>query len=64
MFLYAHRHSFAQRHGQLRSRVTELEQLILDLRQQLKERTDELDAARAANRDLIALASRQHAEPP
>lgn len=50
--------------GQLRSRVTELEQLILDLRQQLGERTDELDAARAANRDLMTLANRQHAGPP
>ena len=48
---------------QLRSRVTELEQLILDLRQQLEERTDELDAARAANHDLMALANRQHGGP-
>jgi chromosome segregation ATPase len=40
--------------GQLRSRVTELEQLIRDLRQQLEERSGELGAARAANRDLIA----------
>lgn len=47
--------------GQLRSRITELEQLILDLRQQLEERTDELDAARAANRDLMALANRKPA---
>jgi hypothetical protein len=48
---------------QLRTRVTELEQLILDLRQQLEERTDELDAARAANRDLMALANRKPADP-
>jgi hypothetical protein len=48
--------------GQLRTRVTELEQLILDLRQQLEERTDELDAARAANRDLMALANRKPAD--
>ena len=45
--------------GQLRNRVTELEQLILDLRQQLEERTDDLDAARSANRDLMALANRR-----
>jgi hypothetical protein len=31
--------------GRLRTRVTELEQLTRDLRQQLEERTDELDAA-------------------
>jgi hypothetical protein len=49
--------------GQLRNRVTELEQLILDLGQQLEERTDELDAARAANRDLMALANRKPAGP-
>jgi cell division protein FtsB len=48
--------------GQLRNRVTELEQLILDLRRQLEERTDELDAARAANRDLMALANRKPAD--
>ena len=45
--------------GQLRTRVTELEQLVLDLRQQLEERTDDLDAARSANRDLMALANRR-----
>jgi hypothetical protein len=44
--------------GQLRSRIAELEQHLLDLRQQLQERTDELDAARAANRDLMALVNR------
>ncbi len=49
--------------GQLKTRVTELEQAILDLRQQLEERTDELDAARAANRDLMALANRKPAGP-
>ena len=48
--------------GQLRNRVTELEQLILDLRQHLDERTGELDAARAANRDLMALANRKPAD--
>jgi polyhydroxyalkanoate synthesis regulator phasin len=44
--------------GQLRARVDELEQQLLDLRQELQERTDELDAARAANRDLMTLANR------
>jgi len=48
--------------GQLRTRVTELEQLVLDLRQQLEERTDDLDAARSANRDLMALANRKPAD--
>jgi regulator of replication initiation timing len=47
--------------GQLKTRVAELEQTIFDLRQQLEERTDELDAARAANRDLMALANRKPA---
>jgi transposase-like protein len=49
--------------GQLRSRIAELEQHLLDLRQQLQERTDELDAARAANRDLMALANRKETGP-
>jgi hypothetical protein len=31
---------------------------VLDLRQELEERTDDVDAARAANRDLMALANR------
>jgi hypothetical protein len=44
--------------GQLRSRIAELEQQLLDLREQLQERADELDAARTANRDLMALANR------
>jgi hypothetical protein len=44
--------------GQLRSRIAELEQHLTGLRQQLQERTGELDAARAANRDLMALANR------
>jgi hypothetical protein len=49
--------------GHLRSRIAELEQHLLDLRQQLQERTDELDAARAANRDLMALANRKETGP-
>jgi hypothetical protein len=33
--------------------LTEREQQILELRRQLEERGDELDAARAANRELM-----------
>ena len=47
----------------LRTRVGQLEQQVLDLRQELEERTDDLDAARAANRDLITLANRKPASP-
>jgi transposase-like protein len=43
----------------LRTRVSQLEQQVLDLRQELEERTDDLDTARAANRDLISLANRK-----
>jgi Family of unknown function (DUF6262) len=43
---------------QLRARAGELEQQLVDLRQELEERTDELHAARAANRDLMTLANR------
>jgi regulator of replication initiation timing len=43
---------------QLRRRVTEVEQTVLDLRQQLEERTEELDAARMANRELMATLNR------
>jgi Family of unknown function (DUF6262) len=39
--------------GILRKRVTELEQQLLDRRQDLQDRDDELAAARATNRDLI-----------
>jgi hypothetical protein len=39
---------------QLRRRAAELEQTVLDLRQALQERTEELDGARTANRDLMA----------
>ena len=45
----------------LRTRVGQLEQQVLDLRQELGERTDDLDAARAANRDLMSLANRNPA---
>jgi cell division protein FtsB len=39
---------------QLRRRAAELEHTVLELRQQLEERTEELDAARSANRELMA----------
>jgi chromosome segregation ATPase len=48
----------------LRTRVGQLEQEVLDLRQELEERTDDLDAARAANRDLMTLANRNTAGQP
>jgi polyhydroxyalkanoate synthesis regulator phasin len=47
----------------LRARVGQLEQQVLDLRQELEERTDDLNAARAANRDLMSLANRKLAGP-
>jgi regulator of replication initiation timing len=43
---------------QLRRRVAELEQTVLDLRQALEERTEELDAARTTNRDLMSEVNR------
>jgi len=46
---------------QLRRQVGELEQVAVDLRQQLEERTEELAAARAANRDLMAELNRASA---
>jgi hypothetical protein len=47
----------------LRAHAGQLEQQLLDLRQELEERTDDLNAARAANRDLMALANRKPAGP-
>lgn len=38
----------------LKRRITDLEQAAVDLTRQLEERGQELDAARSANRDLIA----------
>lgn len=38
---------------QLRDQVNRLEQQVLDARQELEERTDDLTAARATNRDLM-----------
>jgi hypothetical protein len=48
----------------LRARVSQLEQQLLDLRQELEERTGDLNASRAANRDLMALANRKPAGTP
>lgn len=38
----------------LKRRITELEQTAVDLTHKLEERGQELDAARAANREMIA----------
>src|SRR5438105_3672747 len=40
--------------GTLRERAAELEQQLLDRHHELQDRDDELAAARAANRDLMA----------
>jgi hypothetical protein len=45
---------------QLQRRITELEQQVVDLRGQLEERDQELEAARAANRELIANLNRRN----
>lgn len=42
----------------LTHRTTELEQQILDLRGELAERDEDLEAARAANRELMAQVNR------
>ncbi|MGW8331168.1 hypothetical protein ACWGLE_25105 [Streptomyces sp. NPDC055897] len=42
----------------LKRRTTELEQQILDLRFELAERDEDLEAARAANRELMAQLNR------
>jgi hypothetical protein len=50
----------------LRRRVAELEQTVEDLRQQFQERAEELEAARATNRELMAQLNRpasQHRQP-
>lgn len=44
---------------QLQRRITDLEQQVIDLKDQLEERGQELDAARAANRELIANLNRK-----
>lgn len=43
---------------QLKARITTLEQQVVDLRLREEELTDELDAARAANRELMARLNR------
>jgi hypothetical protein len=48
---------------ELRRRVAALEQTVLDLRQRLEERTEELDAARTTNRDLMAELNRLNRLP-
>lgn len=44
---------------QLQRRITDLEQQVVDLKSQLEERDQELDAARAANRELITNLNRR-----
>jgi hypothetical protein len=44
---------------QLQRRISDLEQQVVDLRGQVQERDQELDAARAANRELIANLNRR-----
>jgi transposase-like protein len=49
----------------LQAQVVELDQQVAELRRQLMERDDELDAARAANRELIARLNRgAHPQSP
>jgi hypothetical protein len=50
--------------AQLQHRCLELEQRLLDLSSQLDERTDELQAARTANRDLMTILNRTQPSPP
>lgn len=45
---------------QLKRRITELEQSVVDLKGQLGERTEDLEAARAANREMIARLNTAH----
>jgi hypothetical protein len=47
----------------LRNRVAELEQQLLDSKQDLQDRDDELAAARAANRELMATLNRRPPPP-
>jgi hypothetical protein len=44
---------------QLQRRITDLNQQVVELRSQLDERDQELDAARVANRELIANLNRR-----
>ena len=45
--------------GDLRRHITELEQRVADLSEQLDDREDELNAARAANREFRAELNRR-----
>lgn len=45
---------------QLQRRITDLEQQVVDLKDQLEERDQDLEAARTANRELIANLNRRH----
>jgi cell division protein FtsB len=45
---------------QLQRRITDLEQQVVDLKDQFDERDHDLDAARAANRDLITNLNRRN----
>lgn len=45
---------------QLQRRIIDLEQRVVDLKGQLEERDQELDAARTANRELIANLNRRN----
>lgn len=47
----------------LRDRVTTLEQQLLDARQELRDRDDELAAARAANRELMTAINSRAPQP-
>lgn len=44
---------------QLQRRITELEQQVVELRNQAEERDEELEAARAANRQLLTNLNRR-----
>jgi hypothetical protein len=45
---------------QLQRRITELEQQVVELRNQAEERDEELEAARAANRPLLTNLNRRN----
>ena len=49
---------------QLKARITTLEQQAIDLELKLQERDDDLAAARAANRELMAQLNRQADRAP
>ncbi|MGW4784976.1 hypothetical protein [Streptomyces sp. NPDC004230] len=48
---------------QLKARITTLEQQVVDLELKLQDRDDDLAAARAANRELMAQLNRGHGAP-